>query len=92
MDASPLEQIFEDLEPHTNLLELPAGEVVPEHDQPGRSIVFNVLKDEIRLYVGDKTATLGAGEIAHFSGDRSISPRAEVESRTLVILSPNGGT
>jgi len=90
LDASPLERIFDDVEPHTNLLELPAGEGVSEHEHPGRSIVFYVLKGEIRLRVGDETATLRAGAIAQFDGDQPIAPTAEADSRALLILSPDG--
>jgi len=90
LDASPLERIFDDMEPHANLLQLPAGEGVSEHEHPGRSIVFYVLEGEIRLHVGDETATLRAGAIAQFDGDQSIAPKAETDSRALLILSPGG--
>jgi len=91
LDASPVERIFDDVEPHTNLLELPAGEEVSEHEHPDRSIVFYVLEGGIRLCVGDETATLRAGAIAQFDGDQSIAPKAETDSRALLILSPTGG-
>ncbi|MEY7849977.1 cupin domain-containing protein [Natrarchaeobius sp. A-rgal3] len=91
VSGSPIERVFPDAEPRTNLLELPAGERVPEHRHPDRTVVFYVLDGEIELRVGDDSYALGKGDIARFSGDQKISPAAIADSRALVILSPTGG-
>jgi quercetin dioxygenase-like cupin family protein len=86
VDASPLERIFEGDEPRTNLLQLAAGEHVPGHRHPDRRILFYVVEGEITLRVGEETASLPAGGIAQFDGDREISPVAEADSRAIVVL------
>jgi quercetin dioxygenase-like cupin family protein len=88
MDASPLERVFEGAEPRTNLLRLAAGEHVPEHSHPDRTILFYVIEGEITLRVGEETASLRAGDIARVDGGRDVSPAAEAESRALVVLAP----
>lgn len=88
MDASPLERVFGDTEPRTNLLQSAAGEHVPGHRHPGRTIRFHVIEGEITLRVGGETASLRTGDLARFDGDRGISPAAEADSRALVVLVP----
>jgi quercetin dioxygenase-like cupin family protein len=85
-DASPLRGLFEDEEPRTNLLELAAGEHVPDHRHPDRRILFYVIEGDITLRVGEETASLRPGDIARFDGDRDISPAADADSRALVVL------
>jgi quercetin dioxygenase-like cupin family protein len=87
-DASPLQRLFEGEEPRTNLLELAAGEHVPDHRHPDRRILFYVIEGEITLRVGEETASLRSGDIARFDGDRDISPTADADSRALVVLVP----
>jgi quercetin dioxygenase-like cupin family protein len=86
LDATPLERVFDGAEPRTNLLELAAGEHVPEHRHPDRTIVFYVIEGDITLRVGEETASLRAGDVAQFDGGRDISPTADVDSRALVVL------
>jgi quercetin dioxygenase-like cupin family protein len=86
IDAAPLERLFDDTEPRTNLLELAAGEEVPEHSHPDRTILFYVIQGEISLRVGEATTTLRAGDLARFDGEQTVSPAAETESRALVVL------
>lgn len=88
LNAAPLERIFENAEPRTNLLELAAGEHVPEHQHPDRTIVFYVIEGGITLHVGDEMASLRTGDIARFDGNQDISPAADIDSRVLVILAP----
>jgi quercetin dioxygenase-like cupin family protein len=88
MDASPLERVFDDVEPRTNLLRLAAGEHVPEHRHPDRRILFYLIEGEITLRVGEETALLRAGDLAQFDGGRDISPAARADSRALVVLVP----
>jgi hypothetical protein len=57
-DASPLRGLFEGEEPRTNLLELAAGEHVPDHRHPDRRILFYVIERDITLRVGEETASL----------------------------------
>jgi quercetin dioxygenase-like cupin family protein len=88
VDASPLERVFEGAEPRTSLLRLAAGEHVPEHRHPDRTVLFYVVEGEITLRVGEETASLRAGDLARFDGGRDVSPAAEAESRALVVLVP----
>jgi quercetin dioxygenase-like cupin family protein len=88
MDASPLERLFEGTEPRTNFLRLAAGEHVPEHRHPDRTILLYVIEGEITLRVGEETASLRAGDLARFDGGRDVSPAAEADSRALVVLVP----
>jgi quercetin dioxygenase-like cupin family protein len=90
-DASPLERVFDGVEPRTNLLRLAAGEHVPDHRHPDRTILVHVIEGEITLRVGGETASLRAGDLARFDGDRGISPAAEADSRALVVLVPRDG-
>jgi quercetin dioxygenase-like cupin family protein len=87
-DASPLERVFEGAEPRTNLLRLDAGERVPPHRHPDRTILLYVIEGEVTLRVGEETASLRAGDLARFDGDREVSPAAEADSRALVVLVP----
>jgi uncharacterized cupin superfamily protein len=86
LDARPLERVFEGAEPRTNLLQLAAGEQVPEHQHPGRTILFYVIEGDIRLRVGEETTSLRAGDLARFDGRQDVSPTAETDSRALVVL------
>lgn len=88
MDASPLERLFEGTEPQTNLLDLAAGEQVPEHRHPDRTILMYVIEGAITLRVGEETASLQAGELVRFAGDQAIAPTADRASRALVVLAP----
>ncbi|MFT4923313.1 MAG: quercetin dioxygenase-like cupin family protein [Haloarculaceae archaeon] len=73
-------------EPYTVVLGLEAGEGVPEHTHPGKSILFAVQEGQLDLSVGEETHTLAAGDVARFDGEQEISVAATEDSKALVVL------
>jgi mannose-6-phosphate isomerase-like protein (cupin superfamily) len=77
-----------DREPEVVHLHLEAGEDVPAHTHPGRSVVFAVLDGEFDVRLGDDSHRVGVRECLRFDGDCEISPRAteEAPASALVVL------
>jgi quercetin dioxygenase-like cupin family protein len=91
LDGRPHANVFPDAEPKTIRLTLDAGERVDPHRHPERTIVFHVLEGAIDLQLGADTFELADGDIAHFDGDREISPVASEDSTALIVLAPATG-
>lgn len=75
-------------DPRTVRLSLAAGEGVPEHRHPGKSIVFHQLEGEITVHLDGEAHHLTPGELLRFDGERSIEPRAQTDSTSLIVLAP----
>lgn len=88
LDGQPHANVFPDAEPKTVRLSLEAGQTVPEHTHPGRDIVLYVVDGDIELTLGEDTHELTGGDVARFSGDQDIAPRATSESTALIVLAP----
>jgi quercetin dioxygenase-like cupin family protein len=74
-------------EPRVVSLSLDAGDEIPAHRHPGRTIVFHLRSGAIDLDVGPETRSLEAGDVARFDGEQPISPRAREASEALLVLS-----
>lgn len=74
--------------PRTVRLTLDAGEGVPEHRHPGKTIVFHQLDGELTVHLDGDAHHLGPGELLRFDGERSIEPRAQSDSVSLIVLAP----
>lgn len=74
-------------EPEVVRLHLEAGESVPPHSHPGRSVVFVVLEGACQVTVGDDTRRLAAGDCLRFDGEQAVSPAAmDDESATALVV------
>lgn len=87
LERQPQATVFA-AEPRTVRLTLDAGEGVPEHRHPGRAIVFHQLDGECTVSLDGEAHHLSPGELLRFSGERSIEPRAETDSVSLIVLAP----
>ncbi|WP_053948279.1 cupin domain-containing protein [Halolamina sediminis] len=85
---TPHAEVFEQRDPRTVRLELDAGEGVPAHTHPGTNVVLHLLDGQLEVSLDDETHELEAGELARFSGERSISPHAVEPSTAIVVLAP----
>ncbi|SEV87197.1 cupin domain-containing protein [Halobacterium jilantaiense] len=86
LDGDPHAAVFPGEEPKTVRLTLDAGESVPAHQHPGRTVVCHVLSGEVEMALGDDEVTVGAGEVARFDGGQDISPTAVEPSVALLVL------
>ncbi|UIP00440.1 cupin domain-containing protein [Halobaculum sp. CBA1158] len=86
LTGEPHATVFPDAEPKTIRLALDAGESVAPHTHPGRDIVLHLIEGAIELQVGGATHEVTAGDVARFSGDRDISPRALDDSVAVIVL------
>lgn len=84
--GEPHAAVFPGEEPKTVRLTLDAGESVPAHQHPGRTVVCHVLSGELDVTLGDDEVTVGAGEVARFDGGHAISPTAVEPSVALLVL------
>lgn len=74
--------------PRTVQLRLAADERIPEHTHPGTDIVLYLVSGRIELSLDGNAFELGPGELAQFSGEREISPRAIEPSTALLVFAP----
>jgi quercetin dioxygenase-like cupin family protein len=86
LEGEPHAAVFPGEEPKTVRLTLDAGESVPAHRHPGRTVVCHVLSGELDVTLGEDEATLTAGEVARFDGGQDISPTAVQPSVALLVL------
>jgi len=86
LEGEPHAAVFPGEEPKTVRLTLDAGESVPAHRHPGRTVVCHVLSGEVDLSLGDGEVTVGGGEVARFDGGQDISPTAVEPSVALLVL------
>lgn len=80
-------EVFE-ASPRVVCLRLDAGERVPPHTHPDRTVLFHLLDGELELTVGDETTSLRPGTLVRFPGDREVSPHAVADSVALVVFAP----
>lgn len=86
LESEPHARPFGDAEPRTVRLALDAGEAVPEHSHPGRSIVCYLVEGVLDLSLDGRTHRLSAGDVARFSGDQPIAPTAVEDATVLLVL------
>ncbi|WP_339103722.1 cupin domain-containing protein [Haloterrigena salinisoli] len=89
LEATPHARVF-DGEPRTVRLELAAGEGVPEHRHPDRTIVCHVLEGTLEMRLGDDEYALEAGDVLRFDGRQDIAPEARTDATALLVLAPRG--
>lgn len=85
LDPAPHATVFAD-DPRTVLLELDAGEAMPEHDHPGTDVLFLVLDGRVDLVLDGETHELAARDVVRVDGERRIEPRAVEDATALVVL------
>lgn len=88
LTEEPHAEVF-DGDPRTVRLELSAGESIPAHTHPRTDIVLHLLDGQLELTLGEERHELDAGDIAQFSGDREISPRALDDATALLVFAPS---
>ncbi|NUB92040.1 cupin domain-containing protein [Haloterrigena sp. SYSU A558-1] len=88
-EETPHANVF-DGEPRTVRLELAAGEGVPAHRHPERTIVCHVLEGTLEMRLGDEKYALEAGEVLRFDGRQEIAPEARTDATALLVLAPRG--
>lgn len=86
LDDEPHAHPFGSDEPTVVRLSLAAGESVPEHSHPGRTVVCNGLEGELTLRLDGDGHDLAAGDLVRFSGDRDVSPVARTDCEALLVL------
>jgi len=86
LEGEPHAVVFPGEEPKTVRLALDAGESVPAHRHPGRTVVCHVLSGEVEMALGDDELSLAAGDVARFDGGQDISPTAVEPSVALLVL------
>ena len=84
--GEPHAAVFPGEEPKPVRLTLDAGESVPAHRHPGRTVVCHVLSGEVTVTLGDDDVTLDAGDVARFDGDQDVSPTAVEPSVAVLVL------
>lgn len=88
LESEPHAEVFETRRPRTVRLALDADERVPPHTHPGQDIVLHVVEGHLELTLDEETFELRPGELARFSGDCEISPRAVEPSTAVVVFAP----
>jgi quercetin dioxygenase-like cupin family protein len=88
LDGEPHADAFPGREPKTIRLSLEAGERVPEHEHPDRTVLFHALEGAIDVALGGDTHRVEAGEILRFGGESTVRPTAVEDAVALVVLAP----
>jgi mannose-6-phosphate isomerase-like protein (cupin superfamily) len=91
LDAEPHAVVYE-RGPKTVRLSLDAGERMPEHDHPGRDVLFHVLDGTIEVAIDGDAHELDAGDVLRFDGERTVAPEAVTDARALVVLAARAET
>jgi len=78
--------VFPGEEPKTVRPSLEAGDRVPEHRHPERTVVCHVLEGTLELTLGDAIRELEVGGVMRFDGDQPISPAAVTDATALPVL------
>jgi quercetin dioxygenase-like cupin family protein len=68
-------------------INLPAGELMQEHETHERAYVV-VADGEVEIEQGGETVSGGAGLLAHFKPGERREVRAKVDARVILILAP----
>ncbi|WP_049981128.1 cupin domain-containing protein [Halolamina rubra] len=88
LTETPHAEVFERTEPRAVRLGLDAGDEVPPHTHPGTNVVLHLLDGRLDLSLDGESHELEPGDVARFSGEREISPRAIEASTALVVFAP----
>lgn len=88
LEGEPHADAFPGRTPKTLRLSLEAGERVPEHEHPDRTVLFHVIDGAIDVALDGESRLVSAGEILRFDGELSVEPTAREESTALVVLAP----
>lgn len=88
LDGEPHADAFPGREPKTIRLSLEAGERVPEHGHPDRTVLFHVLEGAVDVALDGDPHRVEAGEILRFEGASAVEPTAREDSTALVVLAP----
>lgn len=88
LDGEPHADAFPGRTPKTLRLSLEAGERVPEHEHPDRTVLFHVLTGTIDVRLDDEPRRVESGEILRFDGSSRVEPTAREDSTALVVLAP----
>ncbi len=88
LTETPHAELFERREPRAVRLGLDAGDEVPPHTHPGTNVVLHLLDGRLDLSLDGESHELEPGDVARFSGEREISPRAIEASTALVVFAP----
>ena len=88
LDGEPHADAFPGKEPKTIRLSLEAGERVPEHEHPDRTVLFHALEGAIDVALDGDTRRVEAGEILRFEGESTVRPTAVEDAVALVVLAP----
>ncbi len=88
LDGEPHADAFPGREPKTIRLSLAAGERVPEHEHPDRTVLFHVLEGAVDVALDGDSHPVEAGEILRFEGESAVEPTAREDSVALVVLAP----
>ena len=88
LDGAPHADAFPGREPKTIRLSLAAGERVPEHEHPGRTVLFHVLEGAVDVALDGDARSVEAGEVLRFEGESAVEPTARADSVALVVLAP----
>ena len=78
--------VFDGAEPRTVLLTLDAGEEVPRHDHPGRTVVCSLRSGRLRFESDEESVELESGDVLRVEGDREVSLVAEADSEALIVV------
>ena len=73
---------------HDAFAELAAGECVPEHEHPDRTVLVHVLEGAVDVALDGDSNPVEAGEILRFEGESAVEPAAREDSVALVVLAP----
>ena len=88
LTQTPHAEVFTQRDPRAVRLDVDAGDEVPPHTHPGTNVVLHLLDGRLDLSLDDETSELVPGDVARFSGEREISPRAVEASTALVVFAP----
>jgi len=92
LDGEPHAAAFPGREPKTVRLSLEAGETVPEHAHPGRTVLFHALTGAFAVRLDGEEHAVEAGEIVRFDGETAVEPTATEDATALVVLAPKSDT
>jgi len=91
LDREPHAAAFPGREPKTARLSLDAGQSVPEHTHPDRTVLFHALSGAFEVRLDGEAHAIDAGEIVRFDGETAVEPTATADATALVVLAPKSG-
>ncbi|WP_128905495.1 DUF2249 domain-containing protein [Halorubrum amylolyticum] len=88
LGGEPHAAAFPGREPKTVRLSLDAGQSVPEHTHPDRTVLFHALTGAFEVRLDGEEHAVEAGEIVRFDGETAVEPTATEDATALVVLAP----